>query len=83
MDRSEVEALLACAQDRDKWIRDTPQTREALAALCRTWLAVAEAPEAGMTVEPGHRFVLRDADPSILALDGQRVALVRVPVGVE
>lgn len=37
---------------------------------------VADAPAASMTVEPNHRFVLRDADPSILSMHGQRVRIL-------
>lgn len=36
------------------------------------------APVASLSIESGHRFVLRDADPLILAMDGRRVALVPV-----
>lgn len=76
VDRQEVEALLeACERDR---IGPHPDN-DTLAALCRAWLAVEDAPEAEVreaSFSDGHRVgkLIATTDQSMI---GQRVRIVK------
>ena len=70
VERQEVEALLAIA---DSQPLDEPVPTATLAALCRAWLAVQEAPQ--LMVGDGIRYGVSVAGTGIA--NGQRVRIVK------
>jgi len=75
VDRQEVEALLELVDaEKGRWSPHVPPAT--LAALCRAWLAMQEAPEAVVECNDAKGAWLIAADGAPLS-EGQRVRIVK------